>query len=188
MVIMQQNPTMLEMLVIKTDGSNDKAVISKLREIYQQISPDEIFEVNYLTDQIKDIYTPEKNQGEIIGAFSLLAMMLAIMGLFGIALISIVRKTKEIGLRKVNGATLTEIILMLNNEFVRWVIASLLIGIPVSIYVMKLWLNKFAYKTELSWWIFAIAGISAILIAILTVSWQSWRAATRNPVEALRYE
>lgn len=188
MVIIQQNPAKMELLVIKTNGRTDVAVIKKLRELYNQIAPDEIFSVRYLTDEIKDIYTPEKNQAKIMEAFSFLATALAIMGLFGIALLSVARKTKEIGLRKVNGASVNEVIYLLNKDFIRWVIVSLIIGIPVSIYVMSNWQNRFAYKTELSWWIFAAAAISAILIAVLTVSWQSWRAATRNPVEALRYE
>jgi putative ABC transport system permease protein len=110
------------------------------------------------------------------------------MGLFGIALISISRKTKEIGLRKVNGATVFEVLYLLNKDFIKWVLISLIIGIPVSYYLVNDWQDRFAYKTELSWWIFAIAGISAIMIALVTVSWQSWRAATRNPVDALRYE
>ncbi|HUV01207.1 MAG TPA: hypothetical protein VMW32_09615, partial [Bacteroidales bacterium] len=76
----------------------------------------------------------------------------------------------------------------LNTDFVRWVLVSIVIAVPASIYLLSEWLKRFAYKTELSWWIFALAGLSAVLIALLTVSWQSWRAATRNPVEALRYE
>jgi len=188
LVILQQNPVNMGQLAIKTDRTNDKAVVSKLRELYNQISPDEIFEVKHLTDNINDFYTVEKNEARIMGAFSLLAMLLAIMGLFGIALISITRKTKEIGLRKVNGATINEVMYLLNKDFVKWVFLSLLVGFPVSSYLMSVWQNRFAYKTDISWWIFAIAGISAILIAILTVSWQSWRAATRNPVEAIRYE
>ncbi len=188
MVILQQNPEKMQLVAIKTDGTNDKAVKTRLREVFTQIDPDEIFEVNYLTDSITDFYSNEKNQAKIMGAFSLLATVLAVMGLFGIALISIAKKTKEIGLRKVNGASVFEVIYLLNKGFVRWVLLSLIIGIPVSFYLVSDWQNRFAYKTELSWWIFAIAGFSAILVAVLTVSWQSWRAATRNPVEALRYE
>ena len=176
------------LLAIKTDGTNDKEVIKRLNELYSQISPDEIFDVKYLEEQMKTWYSHEENQAKIIGAFSILATVLAIMGLFGIALISIARKTKEIGLRKVNGASITEVIYMLNKDFVKWVLVSLFIGIPVSYYLMSVWQNRFAYKTDLSWWIFAAAGISAILIAVLTISLQSWRTATRNPVEALRYE
>lgn len=188
LVILQQNPANMGQLAIKTDMSNDKAVISKLRELYNQIAPDEIFEVKYLTTNINDFYTAEKNEARIMGAFSLLATVLAMMGLFGIALISITRKTKEIGLRKVNGAAISEVIYLLNKDFIKWVFISLLIGIPVASYLMSVWQNRFAYKTDISWWIFAVAGISAILVAVLTVSWLSWRAATRNPVEALRYE
>lgn len=188
MAILQQNPTRMNLIAIKTNGSNDKAVIGRLRELYNQISPDEIFEVSYLTDEIANFYRYEKNQAKIIGAFSFLATVLAIMGLFGIALISIARKTKEIGLRKVNGASVAEVMYLLNKGFVKWVLVSLVIGIPVSYYLMAGWQNRFAYKTELSWWIFGLAAISAVAVAVLTVSWQSWRAATRNPVEALRYE
>jgi putative ABC transport system permease protein len=98
------------------------------------------------------------------------------------------RRVKEIGIRKVNGAKSYEILLMLNKEFIKWVSIAFVIAIPVAWYVMHTWLQGFAYKTVLSWWIFALAGVMAFGIALLTVSWQSWRAATRNPVEALRYE
>lgn len=188
MVILQQNPAKMGFLAIKTDGTNDKTVIKRLNELYNQISPEEIFDVRYLTDASSEFYTHEKNQAEIMGAFSLLATVLAVMGLFGITLISISRKTKEIGLRKVNGATIPEVLYLLNKDLVRWVLLSLIIGIPVSFYLMAHWQTRFAYKTELSWWIFAIAGGSAILVTLLTVSWQSLRAAGKNPVEALRYE
>lgn len=188
LLIFQQNPTKMGLLAIKTDGTNDKVVIKRLSELYNQISPDEIFYSKYLSEQMKEWYLHEKNQAKIIGAFSILATVLAIMGLFGIALISITRKSKEIGLRKVNGASVTEVVFLLNKDFVRWVFVSFIIGIPVAYYLMSHWQKRFAYKTELSWWIFALAAISAILVAVLTISWQSWKAATRNPVEALRYE
>ncbi len=188
MAILQQNPSRMNLVAIKTDGTNDKAIISRLRELYNQISPDEIFEARYLTEDISNFYYYEKNQAKLIGAFSFLATVLAVMGLFGIALISIAKKTKEIGLRKVNGASVPEVLYLLNKGFVKWVLVALIIGIPISYYLMAGWQNRFAYKTELSWWIFGLAGVSAIVVAVLTVSWQSWRAATRNPVEALRYE
>jgi putative ABC transport system permease protein len=188
MAIIQQNPAKMGLVAIKTDGTNDQTVKDRLRGIFKEIDPDEIFAVSYLTDAINSFYSAEKNQAKIMGAFTILASVLAIMGLFGIALISIARKTKEIGLRKVNGASVFEVIYLLNKDFVVWVFLSLVISIPLSYYLMSVWQNRFAYKTDLNWGIFAVAGISAVLIAILTVSWQSWRAATRNPVEALRYE
>jgi putative ABC transport system permease protein len=188
MVILQQNPAKMSLLAIKTNGTNDETIIKSLRNLYMQIAPDEIFEVKYLTDQIEDFYRNDKNQGRIIGSFSLLATVLSIMGLFGIALISISRRTKEIGIRKVNGASVFELLYLLNVGFVKWVMVAIIIATPVSIYILTLWLKRFAYKTDLSWWIFTLAGISAIVIALLTTSWQSIRTATRNPAEALRYE
>ncbi len=110
------------------------------------------------------------------------------MGLFGLSLFVAERRTKEIGIRKINGATITEILTMLNKSFVKWIAIAFVVATPIAYYAMTKWLENFAYKTALSWWIFALAGLSALLIALLTVSWQSWRAASRNPVEALRYE
>jgi putative ABC transport system permease protein len=188
LIILQQNPAKMALLAIKTDGKNDEAVKNRLRELYKEISPDELLEIRYLTDQVSDFYGNEQNQSKIIGAFSILATVLSIMGLFGIALLSIAKRTKEVGIRKVNGASISEVLYLLNKDFVKWVLVSILIAVPVSVYLMKEWLERFAYKTELNWWIFALGAISAVVIALLTVSWHSWRAATRNPVEALRYE
>jgi putative ABC transport system permease protein len=188
MVILQQNPDKMGLIAIKTTGTNDEAIIKRLRELYNQISPDEIFETSYLTDDIENFYGQESNQSRIIAAFSALAAILAMMGLFGISLITISKRKKEIGIRKVNGASINEVLLMLNADFIKWVLVSIVIAVPASIYIYSKWLERFAYRTELRWWIYGLAGLSAVLIALLTVSWQSWRAATRNPVEALRYE
>jgi putative ABC transport system permease protein len=94
----------------------------------------------------------------------------------------------QIDIRKVNGARISEVMVMLNKDFVKWVVIAFVIATPVAWYAMNKWLENFAYKTELSWWIFVLAGLLALGIALLTVSWQSWKAASRNPVEALRHE
>ena len=188
MAIIQQNPEKMGLVAIKTNGLNDKAIIKRFGEVIAEIDPEEIFQANYLEDSIESFYSAETNQAKIMGAFAILASVLAVMGLFGVAMISIARKRKEIGLRKVNGASILEVTYLINKDFVRWVIAALFIALPLSFYLMTIWQKRFAYKTELSWWIFALAGISAIMIALLTVSWQSWKAATKNPVEVLRYE
>jgi putative ABC transport system permease protein len=188
MVILQQNPERMGLIAIKTSGINDAVIKDRLRQLYNQIAPDEIFEVSYLSDQVSNFYIRERNQAEIMGAFSFLATVLSMMGLFGIALISISKRTKEVGVRKVNGASVSEVLYLLNAGFIRWVLISIVISVPASVYIMSLWLERFAYRTGLSWWIFASASLSAVLIALITVSWQSLRAATRNPVEALRYE
>jgi len=98
------------------------------------------------------------------------------------------RRTKEIGLRRVNGAKISEVIILLNKDFIIWVTIAFAIAVPIAWLIMHKWLENFAYKTGLSWWIFLLSGITALFIAMVTVSWQSWRAATRNPVEAIRYE
>jgi len=97
-------------------------------------------------------------------------------------------RTKEIGIRKVNGARISDVITMLNKDFIKWVTIAFVVAVPFAYFAMQKWLQNFAYKTELSWWIFALAGLIAFLIALITVSWQSYKAANRNPVEALRDE
>ena len=110
------------------------------------------------------------------------------IGLFGASFNSSRRRVKEIGIRKVNGALVSEVMAMLSIDFVKWVTIAFVFATPIAYYTMNKWLENFAYKTELSWWIFAMAGLLALGIALITVSFQSWKAATRNPVESLRYE
>ncbi len=118
----------------------------------------------------------------------MLAIILSCLGLIALSSYLLARKTKEIGIRKVNGARIPEVMIMLNKVFIRWVAIAFLIATPVALVALHKWLQSFAVKTALSWWIFVSAGAISLLIAVLTVSWQSWRAASRNPVEALRYE
>ena len=120
--------------------------------------------------------------------FSIITLFILILGLIGISLFIAEGRTKEIGIRKVNGAKVSEILKMLNKDFVKWVAIAFVIATPAAWFAMHKWLENFAYKTNLSWWAFALAGFLALGIALLTVSIQSWKAANRNPVEALRYD
>ncbi len=148
--------------------------------------------IPFQTINVKEVYyanyDDEKELIQVISIMSLFAILLSIIGLMGIVAYIAETRTKEIGIRKVNGAKTSEVLTMLNSNFVKWVTIAFFIATPIAWFAMQKWLENFAYKTNLSWWIFALAGISALLIALLTVSWQSWRAATRNPVKALRYE
>jgi len=110
------------------------------------------------------------------------------MGLLGLSLLSTQRRIKEIGIRRLNGAETLHIMNMLNWDYIKWIILSFVLAVPLAFLAMSKWLESYAYKTALSWWLFALAGIVALIIALLTVSIQSWRASMRNPVEALRYE
>lgn len=188
MAILQQHPDKMRYLAVKTTGENDEIIQQKIHDLIKQVSPNALVDVTSLTDQINHFYQHEQNQTKLISAFSILAIVLAIMGLFGIVLNTISKRTKEIGIRKVNGATVSEILGMLNGCFLKWIVIAFVVACPIAYYAMTKWLENFAYKTTLSWWIFVLAGVLALAIALLTVSWQSWRAATRNPVEALRYE
>jgi putative ABC transport system permease protein len=146
------------------------------------------FEYHFLDQDYENLYKKDNQIAGVLNLFTILAVFIACLGLFGQAVIASENKIKEIGIRKVNGARISEVLVLLNKDFVKWVTVAFIIATPIAWYAMHKWLENFAYKTELSWWIFALAGLLALGIALLTVSWQSWRAATRNPVEALRYE
>ena len=117
-----------------------------------------------------------------------ISIFLSMIGLFAISYRNSQYRTKEIGIRKVNGAKIHEILTTLNKDYFKWIIIAFVIACLIAWYATHKWLESFAYKTDLNWWIFALAGLITLAIVLLTVSWQSWKAATRNPVEALRYE
>ena len=157
---------------------------SKWTELFSEIP----FSYESIDEKYRSAYGEEIRLAKITGTFSILAMLLSLLGIFALSTLQSEKRIKEIGIRKVNGAKISEILSMLNKDFVKWVAIAFVIATPVAYYAMHKWLENFAYKTTLSWWIFVLAGLLALGIALLTVSWQSWRAATRNPVEALRYE
>jgi putative ABC transport system permease protein len=125
---------------------------------------------------------------KIIRYSSFLAIFISCLGLLGLSSFMTERRTKEIGIRKINGAKSKEIFTLLSGEYIIWVMISIIIACPIAWYVMNKWLQNFAYRISISLWLFILAGAIALLIAFLTVSWQSYRAAGKNPIEALRYE
>ncbi len=173
---------------IKGNTSNRKILLADISRAWNKVAGNEYMNYSFLDDRMSVLYEKELKARRSIGLFSLIAILISCFGLLGTVLNITNEKTKEIGIRKVNGARVTEVLAMLNKDFVKWVAIAFVIATPFAWYAMSKWLENFAYKTTLSWWIFALAGLLALAIALLTVSWQSWRAATRNPVEALRYE
>jgi len=174
-------------LFIKISGDINSA-ISHVQKVWMQNNPGIPFEYHFLDQDYEKLYEKDTRIAKMINLFCSLAVFIACLGLFGQAVISSENRIKEIGIRKVNGARVSEILIILNKDFVKWVGIAFIIATPFAWFAMNKWLQNFAYKTELSWWLFVLAGLLALGIALLTVSWQSWRAATRNPVEALRYE
>jgi putative ABC transport system permease protein len=175
-------------LAVKLNATGITGSVNYVKQLWNKIVPDSPFEYFFYDNFYDQLYKKEALFGNIIFIFSTIAILIACMGLFGLAAFFSEKRTKEIGIRKVNGASIIEIMTMLNRDFVKWVFIAFIIATPIAWYAMNKWLQTFAYKTELIWWIFGLAGIIALVIALLTVSWQSWWAATRNPVEALRYE
>ena len=173
---------------VRVNTANMNNTIKSITKAWDEFSPHQPIRYSFLDAEYGRMYENVNRMGKIFISFSLLAIVVALLGLFGLAEYATEERIKEIGVRKVNGAKVSEVLAMLNKDFVKWVAIAFLLACPIAYYAMNKWLENFAYKTTLSWWIFALAGVLALGVALLTISWQSWRAATKNPVEALRYE
>jgi ABC-type antimicrobial peptide transport system permease subunit len=169
-------------------GVSVREALTKIENVTSKIVPSSPFDYHFVDEQYNAKFMEEERVGKLALFFTLMAIVISCLGLLGFAAFLTERRTKEIGVRRVNGAKVSEILAMLNKDLIKWVVIAFVISCPIAWYAMHHWLENFAYKTEFSWWIFALAGLLALGIALLTVSWQSWKAATRNPVEALRYE
>ncbi len=188
-IIMYCDPSDFNLISIRISGSDRSNTLSFIEKTWQAYNNvDYLFTHEYLTNKYNNLYQSEENIRTIFVYCMVIAISIAILGLIGLSLFLIERRTKEIGIRKVNGAKIIEIWAMFNRDFLKWVIIAFVLACPIAWYAMHKWLQSFAYKTNLSWWVFIAAGAVAVAVALLTVSWQSWRAASRNPVEALRYE
>ncbi len=173
---------------IKIQDGHVKEAMGTIQKVYNELSPTVPFKAYFLDDHLNLLYTKENQQARLITFFSLLSAIVSVLGILGLSIFLCQQKVKEIGIRKVNGAKIAEIIVLLNRDFVKWVVIAFVVATPLAWYIMHKWLDGFAFRTTLSWWIFVLAGVLALGIALITVSFQSWKAASRNPVEALRYE
>ncbi len=184
----QEDYTNWGYLSVKAKKGASFRIIELLKEkwtgTFSGIEPDYFFADTKLNEQYKEYI----KVNTLIAWFSVLAVILSCMGLFALSSYAMARRTKEIGIRKVNGAKVSEILTMLNKDFLKWVVLAFVIAVPISWYAMNKWLEGFAYKTTMSWWVFALAGLTALIIALLTVSWQSFQAAIANPTKSLRDE
>jgi putative ABC transport system permease protein len=187
-LVMSNNPEVIGTMNVRISPGNTNETLNYIRDTYKKHREGREFSYTFFEDLLNEKYQAETRLKNITVAFALLAIIISVLGILGMSVFSIDRRTKEIGIRRVAGAKSSEILILLNKEFILWVIVAFVIASPIAWYVMNKWLQNFVYKTELSWWIFLLAGIIAFGIALITVNWQSWRAATRNPVEALRYE
>ena len=173
---------------IRLDNGSLHAGMDAIKRVWNEYYPNQEMDYFFMDEKIAQQYKAETILSRILFVFSSIGILISIIGISALALFISQQRTKEIGIRKVNGAKISEVMALLNKDFVKWVAIAFVIATPIAYYAMNKWLENFAYKTTLSWWIFALAGMLALGIALLIVSWQSWKAATRNPVEALRYE
>ncbi len=173
---------------VRLDTENIPGTIKNIENTWKNFAPNKPFEYSFLDEDYERLYLNEKQTRKIFSIFSFLAIFIACLGLFGLASFVADRKTKEIGIRKILGASVPRIVNILNKSFVKWVIVANLIAWPVAWFVMNRWLQNFAYRIDLSWWMFVLAAVLALIIAIITVSFQTVKAALRNPADSLRYE
>ncbi len=173
---------------IRINAEKINATIKFLEETWKKFAPGFPFEYSFLDGRIDNLYRAEHRMGKVLNSSTLLAILIACLGLFGMASFTAERRTKEIGIRKVLGASVPSVVSLLSKEFAKLVVISNLIAWPAAYYVMNHWLRGFAYRTNIQIWTFLMAAGSALLIAVLTVSYQTIKAAMANPVDSLRYE
>lgn len=165
-----------------------RSTVEFIKEKTGTLSPDFPVEISFMDLAVEQLYQSEIQFKRIFTFFAICAIFISCMGILALSLFTSQQRTKEIGIRKVNGAHIKDILYLLNKDLLKWVAIAFIISMPISWITMNKWLENFAYKTEKSWWIFILGGMAALCIALFTVSWQSWKAARRNPIEALRYE
>ena len=173
---------------VRLKAGNLTANLAALKQVWKQVAPDQEFEYRFLDETIAAQYRQEKRTSTIVKIASALSIFIACMGLFGLATLTVVRRTREIGIRKVLGASVGSVVRLLSKEFLVLVIIAALIAFPLGWWAMNKWLEDFAYRIHIAWWVFPVAGIVALLIALLTVSFQAIRAAIANPIKSLRTE
>jgi ABC-type antimicrobial peptide transport system permease subunit len=187
-LVMELNTSGHGNLVVRAQPQATEATIAALENTFHQLNPAYPFSYGFVDQEIAKHYTTENRMGQITNIFALLAIFISCMGLYGLAAFTAERRTKEIGIRKVLGASVSGLSLLLSRDFIWLVLVAFCIAAPISWYVMHEWLQGFAYRVEMSLWTLAFAGIIALLIALLTVSFQAIKAALANPVKSLRNE
>jgi putative ABC transport system permease protein len=183
-----ERPNLYRYIFARVSPENIPQTIAGIKEVYETFSPDFPFVYRFLEDDYVGLYVAEERTGSVVKYFSILAILVSCLGLFGLASFLAEQRTKEIGVRKVLGSSVQGIVVLLSKEFVKWVALANIIAWPIAWFMSKAWLQNFAYRTSIEIWIFLFAGILALAIAVLTVSFQSVKAATANPVDCLRYE
>ena len=173
---------------IKVATANMPTTIAAIEKIWNKHFSADPFNYYFLDELFDQQYKADKQFGAVFGLFAFLAILIACFGLLGLSAFNVLQRTKEIGIRKVLGASVQNILFILSKDFLKLVLVSFVIAIPVTWAIMHNWLQDFAYRINIQWWVFALAGLAAFVIAIVTLSFQAIKAAVSNPVKSLRTE
>jgi putative ABC transport system permease protein len=188
MLVYDKNPGDLNCMVVSASTKDYKALLSQMGAIWKKDLPSVPFEYSFLDEEVQKQYETEIVLSQIINSFTLIAILISCLGLFGLAAFSAEQRNKEIGIRKVLGASVTGIVVLLSKDFLKLVVISFAIATLISWHYMSIWLQSFPYRVPLRWWMFGLAGLIAVVIALFTVSTQAIRAALTNPVKSLKSE
>lgn len=175
-------------IYFKVEPGDISKTIDYIEKVTRKFSPDFPFQYTFLDDTYNRLYDVENRMEKIYQAFAFLAIFISCLGLVGLSVFTIEQRTKEIGIRKVLGASIMNVMKLLTKDLIRWILLANLIALPVAYYAMNVWLQNYAYRININWWVFLVAGLIALLIALITVSFQTIKAALTNPVDSLRHE
>ncbi|MDT0644543.1 ABC transporter permease [Zunongwangia sp. F363] len=187
-LMMRLNPFSSGTIIVKINTVETKAILSSIQTEWELLNNQGAFSYTFLDKNYDRLYRSEERNGQLFSVFALLAIIIANIGLFGLVAFAAVQRTKEIGVRKVLGSSVPGIILLLTKDFIKLIGIAALFAVPIAWYVMRLWLENFAFRIDIKWWVFLIAGITSMVIALITVSSQAIKAAIQNPVKSLRTE
>ena len=174
--------------MVKIQSESTRATIDELREVYEKFHPGYPFEYTFLDAEYQQLYESENKVAVLSKYFAVTAIIISCLGLFGLVTFTAQRRRKEIGIRKVLGATATGIMGLLSTDFTKMVLIAITIALPISYFIAVKWLESFAYRIELEWWLFAGAGVTALFIAWITIGMQTLKVARINPTECIRNE
>ncbi len=175
-------------ILVKINGKNIASTLQHIQEIWKKQAAAYPFDYSFLDEDFNRLFERENTMAKVYTLFSIISVSIACLGLLGLASFFASKRTKEVGIRKIVGASIGNIAILLSRDFMKWIITAIILGSSLSWYLMHRWLQNFVYQTELNWWIFVLAGGCILIIALITVGWHLYKAATRNPVETLRYE
>ena len=188
-LITDKNNRMVNHVYVKTSKeANPYVAIETVKKVLDSIDPDYPYNIRFFDDVLNNTYQKEKKLSLLITTFSLIAILISIVGVFGLVIFESEYRRKEISIRKVMGSSINEILLLFNKTYIKILVVCFILATPLSYYMINRWLENFAYRTPMHWWIFLTSGVIISLIVIVTVSWQSWKAANMNPVDSLKNE